>query len=65
MNTRVQGILPMYAIFGGALDFAHNFSSMMPTTLNYGATSGELKSIKCQHTLVHDDFVFLVLVGMI
>ena len=38
MNTRVQGILPMYAIFGGALDFAHNFSAMMPTTLNCGAT---------------------------
>ena len=38
MNTGVQGILPMYAIFGCALDFAHDFSPMMPTTLNCGAT---------------------------
>ena len=39
MNTGVQGVLLMYAIFGCALDFAHNFSPMMPTTLNCGATS--------------------------
>ena len=39
MNTGVQGVLLMYAIFRCALDFAHNFSPMMPTTLNCGATS--------------------------
>ena len=38
MNTGLQGILPMYDIFGCASDFAHNFRLMMPTTLNCGAT---------------------------
>ena len=38
MNTRVQGVLPVYAIFGCVSDFAHNFSPMTPTTLNCGAT---------------------------
>ena len=28
----------MYAIFGCASDFAHNFRPMMPTTFNCGAT---------------------------
>ena len=38
MNTGLQSILPMYDIFGRALDFVHNFRHLMPTTLNCDAT---------------------------
>ena len=41
MNTAVQGVLPMYDIFGCVSDFAHNFRPMTPTTLNCGATKRE------------------------
>ncbi len=38
MNTGFRRVLPMYDIFGGASDFAHNFRHLMLTTLNCGAT---------------------------
>ena len=38
MNTEFRGVLPLYDIFGGASDFAHNFKHLMPNTLNCGAT---------------------------